>query len=59
LGPVFGWLLQHVSNGAAERQLAHYQATFLPLLFGVVAAIVLAFLLKETGPAAQHNLRKS
>ena len=59
LGPVFGWLLQHVSNGAAERQLAHYQATFLPLLFGVVAAIILAFRLKETGPAAQHNLRKS
>ncbi len=59
LGPVFGWLLQHVSSGAAERQLAHYQATFLPLLFGVVAAIVLAFLLKETGTAAQPNLRKS
>jgi MFS family permease len=59
LGPVFGWLLQHVSSGAAERQRAHYQATFLPLLFGVGAAIVLAFMLKETGPAVQLNLQKS
>ena len=59
LGPVFGWLLQHVSGGAEQRELAHYQATFLPLLFGVGAAIVLSFLLRETGPAVQHNRRKS
>ncbi len=59
LGPVFGWLLQHVSARAQQRELAHYQATFLPLLFGVGAAIVLSFLLKETGPAGQHNLRNS
>jgi len=59
LGPVFGWLLQHVSGGAQQRELAHYQATFLPLLFGVGAAIVLSFLLRETGPAVQHNRRKS
>jgi MFS family permease len=59
LGPVFGWLLQHASGGAEQRELAHYQATFLPLLFGVGAAIVLSFLLKETGPAVQHNRRKS
>jgi MFS family permease len=59
LGPVFGWLLQHASGGAEQRELAHYQATFLPLLFGVGAAIVLSFLLRETGPAVQHNRRKS
>jgi MFS family permease len=59
LGPVFGWLLQQVSRGAQQRELAHYQAAFLPLLFGVAGAIVFSFLLKETGPAVQHNLRKS
>jgi MFS family permease len=55
LGPVFGGLLQHISGGA-ERKLAHYQAAFLPLLFGVAAAIVFSFLLKETGPRVQHSL---
>jgi MFS family permease len=59
LGPVFGWLLQHVSSGTAERQLAHYQAAFLPLLFGVAAAIGLSFLLKETGPAVQSSCPNS
>jgi MFS family permease len=59
LGPVFGWLLQHVSSEAAERQLAHYQAAFLPLLFGVAAAIILSLPLKETGPAVHHSLPKS
>jgi sugar phosphate permease len=59
LGPVFGGLLQRVSSGAAQRELAHYQTTFMPLLFGVGAAIVLSFLLKETGPAAQRSLLKS
>jgi len=58
LGPVFGGLLQHISGGG-QRELAHYQAAFLPLLFGVAAAIVLSFLLKETGPAVQHSLAKS
>jgi MFS family permease len=58
LGSVFGGLLQHISGGA-QRELAHYQAAFLPLLFGVAAAIVLSFLLKETGPGVQHSLAKS
>jgi MFS family permease len=57
LGPVFGGLLQHISGGA-ERELAHYQAAFLPLLFGVAAAIVFSFLLKETGPRVQQSLAK-
>jgi MFS family permease len=55
LGPVFGWLLQHISAGAKRLELAHYQAAFLPLLFGVGAAILLSFLLKETGPAAKYR----
>jgi MFS family permease len=59
LGPVFGGLLQRVSSGAQQRELAHYQSTFLPLLFGVGAAIILSFLLRETGPAAQRSRSKS
>src|SRR5580700_3834373 len=58
LGPVFGGLLQRISGGA-QPGLAHYQAAFLPLLFGVAAAIVLSFLLKETGLAVERSLAKS
>jgi MFS family permease len=54
LGPVFGWILQHVSSGSAERGVEHYQTTFTPLLYGVVIAIILSFLLRETGPARQQ-----
>ena len=53
LGPVFGWLLLRVSGGAAQLELGDYQAAFVPLLYGVAAAIILAFLLKETGPAVR------
>jgi MFS family permease len=52
LGPVFGAILHRVSGGAAQMELEHYQTAFAPLLIGVVIAIVLAVLLKETGPAA-------
>jgi hypothetical protein len=41
-----------VSGGAETMTLAHYQAAFQPLLYGVALAIVLTLLLKETGPAA-------
>ena len=42
--------------GARQRRrramtLEHYQTAFQPLLYGVALAIVLTFLLKETGPA--------
>jgi MFS family permease len=53
LGPVFGWLLVAVSGGASAMTLDHYQMAFQPLLYGVALAIVLTFLLKETGPAAR------
>jgi len=53
LGPVFGWILQRVSGGAARMELEHYQTAFQPLLYGVVIAIILSLLLKETGPAVR------
>jgi membrane protein DedA with SNARE-associated domain len=55
LGPVFGWLLVRVSGGG-QVQLSDYRATFTPLLLGVLIAMVLAMILKETGPAARKEL---
>ena len=52
LGPVFGRLLVEVSGGSERMALEHYQAAFKPMLFGVVAAVILTAFLKETGPAA-------
>ncbi len=52
LGPVFAGLLVRAAGGSAERGLAHYQAAFSPMLAGVGLAVLLTFLLKETGPAA-------
>lgn len=49
LGPVFAWLLQHLSRQSSAMQLEHYQMAFAPLLLGVTVAIALTFLLKETG----------
>jgi MFS family permease len=51
LGPVFGRMLADVSGDASRMTLEHFQTAFTPLLFGVALAIVLAFVLKETGPA--------
>jgi MFS family permease len=53
LGPVFGWILVSVSGGASSMTLDHYQMTFTPLMYGVGIAIVLTFLLRETGPAVR------
>jgi MFS family permease len=53
LGPAFGWILVNVSGHATQMELEHYQITFQPLLYGVIIAIVLTFLLKETGPAVR------
>ncbi len=52
LAPVFTWLLRRASSNASQMALPHYQSAFSPLLIGVAIAIILTFLLKETGPAA-------
>ena len=56
LGPVFGSILVNVSGGADTMTLEHYQTTFTPLLYGVVLAIVLTLLLKETGTAVRRAI---
>jgi hypothetical protein len=53
LGPVFGRMLMNASGQAEKIGLQHYQTAFLPFLYGVAAAIVLTFLLKETGSAVR------
>jgi sugar phosphate permease len=53
LGPVFGWILAAVSGGASSMNLGNYQTAFEPLLYGVVLAILLTLLLKETGSAVR------
>jgi MFS family permease len=58
LGPVFARMMQAASATSAAP-LEHYRTTFLPLLYGVGLAIVLAFALKETGPAAKAPLARS
>jgi len=55
LGPVFGWLLVHVSGGGQQIARSDYQATFTPLLLGVAIAILLTIILKETGPAVRKQ----
>lgn len=52
LGPVFGGLLVGAASGG-ERELAHYQDAFQPMLYGVAVAIVLTLFLRETGPAGR------
>ena len=51
LGPVFGARLLQIPEGNNNLALAHYQAGFRPLLYGITIALILAFFLKETGPA--------
>jgi sugar phosphate permease len=51
LAPVFAWMLRNAAGGASELKHEHYQAAFSPLLLGVGLAILLALILRETGPA--------
>ena len=52
LGPLFAGLLVRAAEDSATPGLAHYQAAFSPMLAGVGLAVLLTFVLKETGPAA-------
>jgi MFS family permease len=54
LGPVFAGLLARASGGG-ERALEDYQVSFQPLIWGVLLAVGLALLLRETGPAVRKS----
>ena len=51
LGPVFGARLVEMPEGNTSLALAHYQAGFKPLLYGIIVALILTVFLRETGPA--------
>ena len=54
-GPIFaGWLTE--ASAGSERELAHYQDTFQPLLYGVALAVLLTIFLRETGPRARKTI---
>jgi MFS family permease len=55
LSPVFGARLVEMPEGDTNLALAHYQAGFKPLLYGIVVALVLTVFLKETGPATKKT----
>jgi MFS family permease len=55
LGPVFGARLVQMPEGASGLALAHYQAGFKTLLYGITVALILTFFLRETGPASRKT----
>ena len=55
LGPVFGARLVEIPEGDTGLALAHYQAGFKPLLYGIIVALILTLFLKETGPATKKT----
>lgn len=55
LSPVFGARLVDMPEGDTNLALAHYQAGFQPLLYGIVIALILTVFLRETGPASRKT----
>jgi MFS family permease len=55
LSPVFGARLVEMPEGDTNLALAHYQAGFRPLLYGIIVALILTLFLKETGPASRKT----
>ena len=55
LSPVFGARLVEIPEGNPNLALAHYQAGFKPLLYGIIFALILTVFLRETGPAARKT----
>jgi MFS family permease len=55
LGPIFGARLVNLPEGDTSLALAHYQAGFQPLLYGIVVALILTVFLRETGPAGRKT----
>ncbi len=53
LGPVFGARMVGFPAESEAAALAHYQAAFAPLLYGIIAVLILTFFLKETGSAVR------
>jgi hypothetical protein len=49
LGPVFAWLLHHISGGVARMEREHYQIAFAPLLLGVIVAIIFHHIFEGNG----------
>jgi len=42
-------------EGDTVLALAHYQAGFKQLLYGIIVALILTFFLKETGPVSRKT----
>jgi MFS family permease len=55
LGPIFGGILERVAEGQ-PKGLDDYQTTFQLMLWGVALAVVLTFVLKETGSAVHQKV---
>lgn len=55
LGPLFGGRLVRSPDDSDVTALAHYQAGFQPLLYGIFLALILTLFLKETGPSVRKT----
>lgn len=57
LSPVFGYLLMHVSeHHGGKLATSDFETGLMPLVFGVVVAMIIACFLEETGSAKQKKI---